>query len=112
MGDSINWDGANLNPEPLTIYDLNGERIFYQFWIEKNGEKIGKIRVAASKVLGSPIKYVGTSSPQEIDVPGLVMKANEIVKTNFTGYTIQSTKLICYDGPYFALLAELTNPQN
>ncbi len=111
MGDSINWDGANLNPEPLTIYDLNGERIFYQFWIEKNGEKIGKIRVAASKVLGSPIKYVGTSSPQEIDVPGLVMKANEIVKTNFTGYTIQSTKLICYDSPYLALLAELTNPQ-
>lgn len=111
MGDSINWDGANLNPEPLTIYDLNGEKIFYQFWIEKNGEKVGKIRVAASKVLGSPIKYIGTSSPQEIDVPGLVEKANEIVNTNFTGYTIQSTKVICYDSPYLALLTELTNPQ-
>ncbi|OPY38307.1 MAG: hypothetical protein A4E35_00730 [Methanoregula sp. PtaU1.Bin051] len=111
LGDSVDWSEANLNPDPIVIYDLNGEQLFYQFWVEKDGIRIGKIRIAASKVLGSPIKLIGTASPEEFDQRNLDAKVNKILAADFKGYEIASVKTVCYDNPSIGLLAELHNSQ-
>jgi hypothetical protein len=48
---STNWTNATVNPDPFIIYDMNGNKLFYQFTVENNGINIGAIKVAASKVL-------------------------------------------------------------
>jgi hypothetical protein len=111
LGDSVDWTGASLNLEPLVITDLNGEKLLYQFWVEKDGKQIGKIRISASKVLGSPIKMVGTASPDEFDQPVLERIAKDVAGKKFPGYVVASTKPVCYDYPYLGLFVELLNPE-
>jgi hypothetical protein len=62
-------------------------------------------------MLGSPIKLVGTASPEEFDQLGLEMKIKKITSKNFNGYEITSQKIVSYDYPSIGLLAELFNAQ-
>jgi len=34
--DGTNWTSATLNENPLTIYDINDKKLFYQFSVEKD----------------------------------------------------------------------------
>jgi len=49
------WRGAMVNPEPLTIYDINGKKLFYEFSVEKNGKMVGRIKASASAELGPSV---------------------------------------------------------
>lgn len=49
------WRGAMVNPEPLTIYDINGKKLFYKFSVEKNGKMVGRIKASASAELGPSV---------------------------------------------------------
>jgi len=111
MGNSVDWSEANLNPDPIDIYDLNKEQLFYQFWVEKKGVRIGKIKIAANKLLGSPIKLVGTASPEEFDQSLLMMKIQKIASADYPGYKITSQQIVAYDNPSIGLLVELSNIQ-
>lgn len=55
---STDWTNATVNPDPFIIYDTNGKKLFYQFTVGNNGINIGAIKVAASKVLGDPIRTI------------------------------------------------------
>lgn len=55
---NTDWRGASINPDPLTIYDINGEKLLYQFSVEKEGKSVGAIKVSASKVLGQSIRAI------------------------------------------------------
>jgi hypothetical protein len=103
-----NWVGAKLNPEPLIIYDLNGQKLFYLFPVEKKGERVGEIYAASSKVLGAPVVVIGSiTDPKKIK--SLELSEQTIVNKKYNGFQIISSKLVCYDYPLIGLITTLKN---
>jgi len=102
------WNGATLNPKPLTVYDLNGAILSYRFSAEKNGVSIGQIDAAASKVVGGPVLSIGIG-PNKFDEKTVDSKINEIAAGKFADYNVGSKTLVSYNFPRLGVLAILTN---
>ena len=49
------WSNCGIKNIPLTIYDINGKPLFYDFTVYKGRNRIGTIRTGASKILGTPV---------------------------------------------------------
>jgi len=49
-----NWVGATINPIPHEIYDVNGERLFYLFSVEKKVKGLGRYMQLQVGFLGAP----------------------------------------------------------
>jgi hypothetical protein len=47
-----NWTGASIDSKPVELYDINGQKLFYQFSVYKNTNLIGRIDIGANKTLG------------------------------------------------------------
>lgn len=109
--DGTNWTGATLNEMPLTIYDINDKKLFYQFSVEKDGECIGIIRTSASKVLGSPIVQIGLKAPSW-DSKEVLENTIGIAKSQYTDYEIDSATIVCYSYPKIGVKIQLHNPKN
>jgi len=56
--DFENWTGASIDPEPLELYDINGQKLFYEFSAYKNNTLVGKIYVGANKTLGPSVQVI------------------------------------------------------
>ncbi|NVM37283.1 MAG: hypothetical protein HWN81_16925 [Candidatus Lokiarchaeota archaeon] len=122
------WEGSRVvrdDPSPLTIYDVNGQPLFYEFIIKQKGEVIGKIKTAASKVLGSSvltIEIFPSYSNREFfkkffeniqKIPwDITQKIQSIIEKEYPGTEIKSMNLqICYDYPNIGLLITLIDPK-
>lgn len=53
-----NWTGASIDSKPLELYDINSQKLFYQFAVYKNNNLIGKIYIGASKALRQSVRLV------------------------------------------------------
>ena len=122
------WEGSRVvwdDPSPLTIYDVNGQPLFYEFFIKKKDEVIGKIKTAASKVLGSSvltIEIFASYSNKEL-YPGdrwnihkipidSTQEIQSIIEKKYPGTEIKSmNRQICYDHPNIGLLITLIDPK-
>ena len=93
-----NWVGSKINPTPQEIYDINGDRLFYQFSVEKKGKRVGEIYAAASKVLGGPVIAIGS-----VNEPNTAKKmqgfSQKVAKENYPRYQVLSEKTVCFDYP-------------
>ncbi len=122
------WEGFRVvwdDQSPLTIYDVNGHPLFYEFFIKKNDEVIGKIKTAASKVLGSSvltIEIFPSYSNSEFfteywwikqKVPwDITQKIQSIIEKEYPETEIKSmNRQICYDYPNIGLLITLIDPK-
>ncbi len=119
-GSEVVWDDSN----PLTIYDINDQPLFYEFVIKKKGKVIGKIKTAASKVLGSSvltIEIFPSVSDREhlletvmpLKIPGdITQKIKSIIEKEYPGTEIKlMNRQICYDYPNIGLLIILIDPK-
>jgi hypothetical protein len=52
------WKKASIDPKPLELYDINGQKLYYQFSVYKNSNLIGKIYIGADKTLGQSVQIV------------------------------------------------------
>jgi len=104
------WKGATINPEPLTIYDINGKKLFYQFSVEKDGATVGGIKTAASKVLGEPVRTIELT-PRAWDSDIALKKAKEIAKKKYEGAEITSTTMVCYGYLKIGVMVKLRDPK-
>ncbi len=104
------WKGATINPEPLTIYDINGKKLYYQFSVEKDGKTVGGIKTAASKVLGASVCTIELT-PRAWDPDIALKKAKEIAKKQYEGAEITSTTLVCYGYPRIGVMLKLHDPK-
>ncbi|HJH25443.1 MAG TPA: hypothetical protein C5S37_01440 [Methanophagales archaeon] len=96
------WRGAMVNPEPLTIYDMNGKKLFYEFSVEKKGKMVGTIKASASAELG-PSVYTLEIGPRPWDASAAIEKAKELAQQEYDGEII-SAKLVCYSYPKIGVI--------
>ncbi len=122
------WEGSRVvwdDQSPLTIYDINGQPLFYEFMINRKGKEIGKIKTAASKVLGTSvlsIEIFPAYSDKEFftknwwinqKIPlDIIQKIQSIIEKEYPGTEIKSmNRQICYDYPNIGLLVTLIDPR-
>jgi len=96
------WRGAMVNPEPLTIYDINGKKLFYEFSVEKNGKMVGTIKASASAELG-PSVYTLEIGPRPWNASTVIEKAKELAQQKYDEDII-SAKLVCYSYPKIGVM--------
>jgi hypothetical protein len=101
------WNNATVSQEPLIIYDINGKKLFYQFTVEKNGKKIGEILSSADKVLGIAVKQL--SEPSNYNLADSKMQAKKVTEKTFPGFSVQSTKVVCYSYPDMGVMVHIIN---
>ena len=98
------WRGINLG-KPMSIYDLNGELLFYDFpIIDLRRRKIGLARACANKVLGLPVLTTYMNYPI-LNFRKAVRRAREIVYKMFKTKTIEIIP-ICYAYPKIGIAAK------
>jgi hypothetical protein len=102
------WNDAIISEEPLIIYDINGERLFYQFTVEKNGKKTGDVLSSANKILGISVKQF--SEPGAYDLVSRENLAEKVTRDNYPEYSVESTKIVCYNYPNMGVMVHLINP--
>ena len=98
---------SELSKEPLIIYDPNGLLLFHQYEITKDGKNIGQIRMAASKVLGSPVIMI-QETPDPINYQGAITKSEELLKSTFKDAEYSEPVLVCYSYPRIGIMYEVT----
>jgi hypothetical protein len=102
------WDGAKVQKGAVTVYDIHGIKLFYEFTVTKDGTAIGGIEIAASKVRGSSLLRVIMSPP--LDRETAAQKAIEVAGKEYPDYKIQSTKSVCYSYPKEGIMVTLAKP--
>jgi hypothetical protein len=102
------WDDAKVQKGAVTVYDIHGIKLFYEFTVTKDGKAIGEIEIAASKVLGSSLHRVILSPP--LDRENAAQKAMEVAEKEYPDYKIQSTKPVCYSYPKEGVMVTLAKP--
>ncbi|MCU0632544.1 MAG: hypothetical protein MUC66_06180 [Methanolinea sp.] len=105
------WEGASIHPEPLIIYDLNGEPLFYQFDVVEHEVPVGTIKIGASRVLPSSIMTIGFK-PRYWDSQQLNKNAMEYFSKECPECTLVSTIPVCYSYPKIGQKVVFQNPNN
>ena len=98
------WRGASLDA-PVTVFDLNGQPLFYDFpVIGVNGDGVGTVRAAAATPLAEPIMstYVG---PVRWSVSPATERATGVVTREYGGRVLR-TFLVCYAYPKLGIAVE------
>lgn len=90
-----NLNGASVDPEPLELYDINGQKLLYEFSVYENNEVIGKIDVAANKTLGRPIQMI-KPDPRPFNSTETMEKSVEVANNKYPDGEIKSTKMVAY----------------
>jgi hypothetical protein len=93
-----NWTGASVDPNPQELYDINGEKLFYQFSVYKEKKLIGTIDIFANKTLGNSLNDIALD-PYPYNATEAMDKSIEITKENYPDGEITSTKMVVYSYP-------------
>lgn len=92
------WGGYDLDPKPLTIYDLNGQVLFYEFDVMSGNKVVGSTKTAASKTIGSPVITMEFGK-RSWDFKKASKEAEKKVKRQFSKANITKSELVCYSYP-------------
>jgi hypothetical protein len=93
-----NWTNVSIDPKPLELYDLSGQKLYYQFSVYKNTSLIGRIDIGADKKMGHSVQLVELDS-KPFDATEAMKKSIEIAKNEYPNGKIKSTQLVVYDYP-------------
>lgn len=93
-----NWIGASIDPEPLELYDINGQKLFYEFSAYKNNTLVGKIYVGANKTLGPSVQVIETTT-YLYNTTEALKKSIEVARNEYPDGEIKSTKMVEYSYP-------------
>ncbi|WP_235282275.1 C39 family peptidase [Methanosarcina mazei] len=93
-----NWTGASIDPNPQELYDINGQKLFYQFSVYKEKKLIGTIDIFANKTLGNLLNDIAFD-PYPYNATEAMDKSIEITKENYPDGEITSTKMVVYSYP-------------
>ena len=103
--DFAEWGSANVDPEPLIINDLNGDRLFYDFNVRLDERTIGVVRASANKVVGSPVVSLQLG-PHRWSVNDATLGAAKVLKQREARADVNDISLVCYCYPKVAIRVE------
>ena len=103
------WNSAKLQKDPITIYDINGKKLFYTYTVTKDGKAIGEMEMASSKVLGRLLNRIIVTEP--LDRDSMKQKAIEIAEKKYPGWEIRSAESVCYSYPKEGVMLTLVRPR-
>jgi hypothetical protein len=104
------WQRATLHKRPISIFDLNGKLLFLDYPVVLGRETVGRVRGAASKVLGSPVISL-LREGVTWDYAQSVEKLNARVKKEYRDWKVLETKLVCYSYPKLGVMYNLVDPR-
>jgi hypothetical protein len=91
------WIGAVLGDQ-VTVYDLNGEPLFYDFTVfSPTNEPLGLVRASASRVLGAPVMSVYLGAPRW-NVGQAFLRIRKMVEKKYKEEPV-GIRLVCYAYP-------------
>lgn len=93
-----NWTEATIDPKPLELYDINGQKLFYRFSVYNEKKVIGTIDIRANKTLG-PAIYDIVFDPAPYELAEAAKKSKEIAKNKYPTGEIESTTMVVYSYP-------------
>lgn len=96
--DSEKWKGSSIDPKPLELYDINGQKLYYEFSVYKENTLISRIDIGANKTLGSALRRIEIN-PKPSNVAEVMEKSIETAKTKYPTGKIVSTNMVVYDYP-------------
>jgi len=104
------WQAAMIG-EPLTLFDINAEPLFYSFPVMKEGSLVGRIWVSASKLVGSsvPVKKIG--SPPWWNVEEASARLEELAAEQYPDWNIRAFHPVVYAYPKIGAMAIVQNPR-
>jgi hypothetical protein len=98
VADLQDWGTAEFDPDPLMIKDINGEPLFYEFTARVGRREGGRIRAAASELVGSPVLAM-EQGPRRWDPKRAVEMATAAAKKAYPREEITETELVAYSYP-------------
>lgn len=107
------WSAAVLDPEPVTLFDVNGDPLFYEFYLENNGTVPGYFWTSADKRVGTGVFRIYESTPHA-DYARIARTAETIVKTGYPGWEVITEKPGFYGRgyPYLCTFVTVKNTTN
>ena len=103
------WQRGTLRKLPMSIYDINGKLLFLDYPVAAGGEVVGKVRAAASAVLGAPV----ISLIREFGTWDFGQSAEKLagrIKKDFKEWKVGPPKLVCYSYPKLGVMFSGTDP--
>lgn len=91
--------------QPTTIFDLNGSQLFYDFPIMLNSQILGTIRVAATKLIGTP--WIAIQQALPFDEVNALNRASMLVAAQMPGSEVLESKPVCHLYPSVGLLIKI-----
>ncbi|AAM06628.1 TPA: GTPase - sulfate adenylate transferase subunit 1 [Methanosarcina acetivorans] len=95
---SEKWEGASIDPEPLELYDINGQKLYYEFSVYNESTLISRIDIGANNTLGSALRLIKIN-PKPYNVVEVMEKSIETARTKYPTGKIVSTNMVVYDYP-------------
>jgi hypothetical protein len=102
------WVKAQISREAITVFDINGEPLFYDYPVKEGPTVLGHIRASASKILGAPV-VASELGPRKWDQKTAVEKLMASFKQKFPELTVKETKLVCYSYPKLGIMFQATD---
>lgn len=103
------WRAPTLDP-PITVHDLDGHPLFYDFPVRNaNGSQVGVARAAAATALAQPVMsvYLGR---MRWDVAGATERATAAIVSEHRGRVLRAN-LVCYAYPKLGIAIEWRTPR-
>ena len=110
---NLNWSAAVLDPEPVTLFDVNGVPLFYEFYLKTNNSIPGYFWTSADKRAGVGVFRI-YESPPHADYARLERTAETMVKAGYPGWDLIAEKSGLYGSgyPYLCTFVTVQNTTN
>lgn len=97
---------AEIDPDPLEIYDLNGELLFYEFSALDGKQQVGRMKASASKRIGAPLVTLELGA-RKWDAAKGIKQAKKQAQELFPKARLEDADLVCYSYPKIGVRVDL-----
>jgi len=98
---------ADIAPDPLEIFDIDGDLLFYDFRLMGTTGVVGYVRAAADERVGAPVVSVEVG-PRSWDAAASSSAATARVES--AGEEVIRTRVVCYSYPKIGVLVYSRTP--
>lgn len=103
------FSDALLATDPLTLYDMNGQPLFHDYFMVRSGAAVGTIRTAANRKLGSPVISVSHTPPGWTPDTAFRLAA-EVLQAAEPRAIVDQTQLVVYAYPKIGIRLDYRLP--